>query len=140
MLGKAEVKYLGQAVNAHNVRLLEDKVEAIRRHPCPGTKKEVQRYIWALNFYHRLCPALTCHLSPLNAATVNAATEGRERNRKIEKTPEFVANFEATRDADMRPPTIGPEGYAREGEGKVDPVLRYLKLLCVGEGRWSHMK
>ena len=63
--GRTSVDFLGHQVSGSGIRPLADKVEALRRHPCPTTVKELQQFLGLLNFYRRFIPGAAKTLAPL---------------------------------------------------------------------------
>lgn len=57
--------FLGHVIDARGSRPNPDSVSAIRQWPQPNTKKELQRFLGALNFYHRFVPKAAKIQAPL---------------------------------------------------------------------------
>lgn len=66
--GVQEVTYLGHHVTASGVSPLQDRVEAIKKHPVPGTVKQLQTYLGMVNFYRRFIAGAAKILKPLTDA------------------------------------------------------------------------
>lgn len=45
--------FLGHVIDAHGARPNPESVNGIRKWPRPSTKKEIQRFLGSVNFYHR---------------------------------------------------------------------------------------
>jgi hypothetical protein len=56
VLGAAEIKYLGHLVSSRGVKLLPDRVEAIRRFPRPTNLRTLRRFLRMAGFYARFIP------------------------------------------------------------------------------------
>jgi len=57
--------FLGHVVDAQGLRPNPDSVDVIRRWPTPNTKKELQRFLGSLNFYHRFVQGAANVQAPL---------------------------------------------------------------------------
>lgn len=57
--------FVGHVVDAQGLRPNPDSVNAIRRRPQPSTKKELQRFLGSLNFYHRFVQGAANLQTPL---------------------------------------------------------------------------
>jgi hypothetical protein len=64
----SEVKFLGHRVTSSGVSPLPEKVEAVRRHPRPGTVRQLQGFLGMLNFYRRFVGGAARLLRPLTEA------------------------------------------------------------------------
>jgi hypothetical protein len=63
-----EMDFLGHRVSAAGISPLPHRVQALREHPQPGTVKELQGFLGAVNFYRRFVPAAAKILRPLTDA------------------------------------------------------------------------
>ncbi|CAM1324579.1 Uncharacterised protein r2_g3332 [Pycnogonum litorale] len=69
LLGVPELEFLGHHVNKHGIRPLHTKVEAILDFPIPASRRQLQRFLGLINFYHRFIPRCVMVLLPLCYAT-----------------------------------------------------------------------
>ena len=68
VFGVKEVTFLGHHVSASGIQPLQDSVTAVREFPTPNSKKDLQRFLGMVNFYHRFMPGLANKLNPLHEA------------------------------------------------------------------------
>ena len=66
--GVNEIDFLGHHVNQQGVFPLPEKVDAIRSFPRPTTVKQLQEYLFMVNFYHRFVPSAAALMQPLYKA------------------------------------------------------------------------
>ena len=66
ILGVAELDFLGHWVNAHRIRLLEEKVASIHDFSRPTTVRKLCEFLRLINFYYRFIPNCAAILVPLN--------------------------------------------------------------------------
>lgn len=65
----SSLTFLGHIVDSRGLRPNPDSVSAIRQWTRPDTKKELQRFLGSLNFYHRFIPGAASLQAPLYAIT-----------------------------------------------------------------------
>jgi len=87
--------FLGHVINAQGSFPNPDSVDAIRRWPLPNTKKELQRFLGSVNFYHRFIPNAASIQAPLYA-TVSKVTK---RDGPLTWTAESQKSFDICREA-----------------------------------------
>lgn len=87
--------FLGHVINARGSYPNPDSVDAIRRWPLPNTKKELQRFLGSLNFYHRFIPNAAKLQAPLYATTTAVTT----RDGPLTWTDESRKSFDTCREA-----------------------------------------
>lgn len=87
--------FLGHVINAKGSCPNPDSVDAIRKWPLPKTKKELQRFLGSLNFYHRFIPNAANMQIPLYAT----ATAVTKRDGPLTWTDESRKSFDACREA-----------------------------------------
>ena len=68
VFGVQSIEFLGHQVSAAGVQPLADKVSAISNMPAPVDKKDLQRFLGMVNFYHRFLPRIASRLVPLTDA------------------------------------------------------------------------
>jgi hypothetical protein len=91
----SEVKFLGHRVTSSGVSPLPEKVEAVRRHPRPGTVKQLQGFLGMLNFYRRFVGGAACLLRPLTEALRGSP----KPTEALDWSPAMEASFEAAKAA-----------------------------------------
>ena len=62
-----EVEFLGLKITDGGMAYLLDQLTAVKEFPQPGTVKELQGFLGAVNFYPRFIPAAAKILLPLNS-------------------------------------------------------------------------
>ena len=62
-----KVEFLGLKITAGGVAPLPDQLAAVKEFPQPGTVKELQGFLGAVNFYRRFIPAAAKILLPLTS-------------------------------------------------------------------------
>jgi len=72
VFGIAELDFLGHHLSAAGLAPLSHRVEALQRHPRPGTVKELQGFLGAVNFCRRFIPAAARILKLLTNAAVRS--------------------------------------------------------------------
>ena len=56
VFGQSNINFLGHVISSSGISPLPDKVSAVQDFPLPKEKKELQRFLGMLNFYHRFIP------------------------------------------------------------------------------------
>ena len=51
VLGASEIKYLGHCLSARGIRVIPDRVEAIKQCPRPRNLRSLRRFIGMVGFY-----------------------------------------------------------------------------------------
>merc|ERR1711911_282254 len=62
ILGEHSIEFLGHLCDAHGIRPLPCKVEAIKKVKPPTTIKELQRFLGMINYYRRFIKSAAYHL------------------------------------------------------------------------------
>jgi len=91
--GRSELSFLGHTVSAKGAKPLPARVKAISQYPRPRTVKELQRFLGALNFYHRFIPHAADILRPLYMTTAGKV----KPNDLVEWTDCKIEAFERAR-------------------------------------------
>jgi len=68
LFGVESLDFLGHKVTASGITPLPQRVAALRRHPRPGTVKELQGFLGTVNFYRRFVRGAAHLLRPLTDA------------------------------------------------------------------------
>ena len=85
----SEVEFLGLKVTAGGVAPIPEQLSAVKDFPSPGTVKELQAFLGAVNFYRPFIPAAAKILLPLTAVLKG----GKKGSEKLEWTPEMSGAF-----------------------------------------------
>ena len=56
VLGASEIKYLGHLLSSCGVKILLERVTAIKKYPCPTNLTSLRRFIGKVGFYARFIP------------------------------------------------------------------------------------
>ena len=72
VFGVRELEFLGHNVSARGIRLLPEKVEAVRKFERPRSIKSLQRFLSMINFYRRFLPNIPTTLWLLTDALAGA--------------------------------------------------------------------
>ena len=90
VFGVREIDFLGHHVSAQGIRLLPDKVEAVRCFERPRSVKALQRFLGLVNFYRRFLPNVAATMRPLTDALAGTP-------RQLPWTPQMESAFEQTK-------------------------------------------
>lgn len=82
VFGQKTVSFLGHNVSAEGIRPLPGKVQALQDFPRPGSVKQLQRFLGAVNFYHRFIPRAAHILRPLHQMCNLPATKDIQWDEK----------------------------------------------------------
>jgi len=66
VLGASEIKYLGHYLSARGIRVIPDRVEAIKQFPRPRNLRSLRRFIGMVGFYARFIPDFSSKAAPLH--------------------------------------------------------------------------
>ena len=66
VLGASEIKYLGHYLSARGIRVIPDRVEAIKQFPRPRNLRSLRRFIGMVGFYARFIPDFSMKAAPLH--------------------------------------------------------------------------
>lgn len=136
---KATVTYLGKQVGQGQVRLIEDKVKAIKDFPVPQSKRSLRRFLGMCGYYCGFChnfsevvAALSDLVSPLKSFVWNSACQAAFELAKallcrapVLAAPRFEQPFTLEVDASV----CGTGGVLiQEDEQSIDrPICYYSK-------------
>ncbi|BHF59029.1 hypothetical protein SprV_0100198400 [Sparganum proliferum] len=87
VFGVPPLEFLGHLVDSHGIRPLPSKVAAIRDFPPPTTKRQLQRFLGMVNFYHRFLPNCADTILPLTSLLSGS-------KRIFELPPAALTSFE----------------------------------------------
>ena len=92
ILGEKSIEFLGHLCDAHGIKPLPCKVEAIRKVKPPTTIKELQRFLGMINYYRRFIKAAAYHLFHLFEAL-------GAKPKRLDWTAEMQSSFDAIKEA-----------------------------------------
>ena len=92
ILGESSIEFLGHLCDAHGIKPLPCKVEAIRKVKPPTTIKELQRFLGMINYYRRFIKSAAHHLYHLFEAL-------GAKPKRLDWSPEMQSSFEAIKEA-----------------------------------------
>ena len=92
ILGEPSIEFLGHLCDAHGIKPLPCKVEAIRKVKPPTTIKELQRFLGMINYYRRFIKSAAHHLFHLFEALGS-------KPKRLLWSPEMQASFDAIKEA-----------------------------------------
>ena len=92
VLGEKSIEFLGHLCDAHGIKPLPCKVEAIRKVKPPTTIKELQRFLGMINYYRRFIKAAAFHLFHLFEAL-------GAKPKRLDWTTDMQSSFDAIKEA-----------------------------------------
>jgi hypothetical protein len=66
VLGASEIKYLGHYLLSRGIRVIPERVEAIKQYPCPRNLRSVRRFLEMVSFYAQFIPKFSVRAAPLH--------------------------------------------------------------------------
>ena len=92
ILGEQSIEFLGHLCDAHGIKPLPCKVEAIRKVKPPTTIKELQRFLGMINYYRRFIKSAAYHLYHLFEAL-------GAKPKRLDWTTDMQSSFDAIKEA-----------------------------------------
>ena len=92
VLGETSIEFLGHLCDAHGIKPLPCKVEAIRKVKPPTTIKELQRFLGMINYYRRFIKSAAHHLYHLFEALGS-------KPKRLLWSADMQASFDAIKEA-----------------------------------------
>merc|ERR1711911_31708 len=92
VLGEQSIEFLGHLCDAHGIKPLPCKVEAIRKVRPPTTIKELQRFLGMINYYRRFIKSAAYHLFHLFEAL-------GAKPKRLNWTAEMQLSFDSIKEA-----------------------------------------
>ena len=80
--GQTEIEYLGFSVTHNGIKLINRKIETITNMKIPTSRREVQQFIGAVNYYRNMWPRRPHTLAPL---TIIISNKRKSKWNKIEQ-------------------------------------------------------
>jgi len=87
--------FLGHVIDKDSCRPNAERITAIHEWPRPNTKKELQRFLGSLNFYHRFIP----NAAEMQAPLYDLAAEIKKRDGPLQWTDATRACYDTCRQA-----------------------------------------
>uniref|UniRef100_K7EYF0 ribonuclease H n=1 Tax=Pelodiscus sinensis TaxID=13735 RepID=K7EYF0_PELSI len=113
--GQNEVAYLGYVVGNGQLKPQMDKVEVVRDHPAPMTKRQVRQFLSLAGYYRRFIPRFTTIAVPLMDLTKGGPT------RKVHWTPQCEEVFRQLKKALTRAPVLAQPDFRKPFLVQTDP-------------------
>ena len=151
VFGASSLEFLGHRVSATGVEPLPDKVKAIANFPTPTDKKELQRFLGMVNFYHRFLPRVARRLAPLTNALRGKSKKKLEWSEACDAAftqaksalasavmlhhPQPAAETKLTLDASDI--AIGAELAQRDASGQWKPIAFFSRKLTDRQRKYS---
>nr|XP_025035341.1 uncharacterized protein LOC112544063 [Pelodiscus sinensis] len=103
--GRAEVSYLGYTVGRGKLKPLVDKVQAVRDHPVPTTKRKVRQFLGLAGYYRRFIPNFSSLAAPLTDLTRKGQPE------RVRWTPTCEGAFRELKDRLVSAPVLAQPDF-----------------------------
>jgi len=148
VLDASEIKYLGHYLSSRGIRVIPDRVEAIKQYPCPRNFRDVRRFLGMVSFYTRFIAEFSQQAAPLHRLKGKGIhfVWGEEQQASFEslktalceapvlQVPDFKKKFVLVTDAsDIAVSAV----LNQRVNGQLAPVAFYSKFLGVAERRYS---
>jgi hypothetical protein len=143
MFGVAEIKYLGHVLSSHGIKVLPDRVTAIKNYPRSSNLRTLRRFLGMVGFYARFIPEFSAKAAILHGLKKKGAcfVWGSEHNSAFEslktalceapilQIPDFEREFVLATDvSDIAVSAVLHQGVG----GELAPVSYYSRLLTGG--------
>jgi hypothetical protein len=147
-LAQQEISFLGHSVSAQGIKVLPERVEAIRNFPPPKNLKAVRRFLGMAGFYGRFIERFSQIVEPLHALkrknvwflwgdvqqTAFEQLKDALSTPPVMQIPDFSSKFTLVCDASDI--TISAVLHQKKGEDLV-PITYSSRLLSPTERRYS---
>ena len=149
--GMKRCSYLGHVVGGGEVRMEQDKIEAVKRMQPPETKKDVRTFLGLSGYYRRFIPNYASIAAPLTDLTrksqpnrVSWTPDAYAAFRQLKSslcaapvllTPDFSKRFIVQTDASDR--GVGAVLSQQSEEGGDKPVAYFSRKLLPREEKYS---
>ena len=150
-LCKREVEFLGHMVGEHGLRVMQDKIEAVRDWPVPTNLRELRAFLGLAGYYRRFVRNFSAMALPLTELTRNASRQKLdllwgikqqlafiELKRALQSTPVLVLpdlNKEFVVHCDASGYAVGAVLQQDHGKG-LQPVAFMSKKMVGAETRY----
>jgi hypothetical protein len=105
-LAQPEISFLGHSVSAEGVKVLPERVEAIKNFPPPNNLKAVRRFLGMAGFYARFIDRFSQLVEPLHAL--------KRKNAKFVWGDPQQASFLQLKEALATPPVLQILNFSQE--------------------------
>jgi hypothetical protein len=105
-LCKREVEFLGHMVGEHGLRVMQDKIEAVRDWPVPTNLRELRAFLGLAGYYRRFVRGFSALALPLTELTRNAT---RQKLDQLWGTKQQLAFVELKRALQSTPVLVLPD-------------------------------
>ena len=105
-IGASEIKYLGHSLSSRGIRVLPDRVAAIKEYPRPANLRALRRFIGMAGFYARFIPDFSKRAAVLHAL--------KKKGVKFEWTDEHQCAFDSLKQALSEAPVLQVPDFDKE--------------------------
>ena len=148
VLGASEIKYLGHLLSSCGVKILLERVTAIKKYPCPTNLTSLRRFIGKVGFYARFIPGYADTAAILHDLKKNeVAFVWREEHQvafdslkhalvevPVLQIPDYNRDFVLVTDAsDLAVLTV----LHQEANGALAPIAYYSRVLTAAECKYG---
>jgi hypothetical protein len=148
VLNTSEIQYLGHRISSRGVKVLPERVEAIKHYPRPTTLRSLRRFLGMVGFYARFIPSYSDHAEVLHALkrkgtrfvwieehqAAFVALKQALCEAHVLQIPDFDREFVLSTDASAH--TVSAVLQQRVGGG-LAPISYYSRLLTRAERHYS---
>ena len=145
------IEYLGHRIDAEGLHPTAEKVEAMKRSPCPRNVTELKSFLGIINYYGKFVPWLATTLAPLyellrKRATWIWADSQRRAFRKAKQalsSSSVLVHYDSQRPillhCDASPYGIGAVLTQVLEDGQERPVAFASRSLSTAEQNYAHI-
>ena len=145
------IEYLGHRIDAEGLHPTAEKVEAMKRAPCPRNVTELKSFLCIINYYGKFVPGLATTLAPLyellrKRATWIWADSQRRAFRKAKQalsSSSVLVHYDSQRPillhCDASPYGIGAVLTQVLEDGQERPVAFASRSLSTAEQNYAHI-
>ena len=103
---QTEVQFCGHIIGGGKVRVMEDKIQAIKRWPQPQTVHHVRQFLGLAGYYRRFIRRFSHIASPLSNLLKVGESAARNKNRLISWTTACQLSFDRLKEALTSAPVL----------------------------------
>jgi hypothetical protein len=148
VINAAEIKFLGHLISSRGVKVLPDRVEAVKGYPRLSNLRQLRRFLGMSGFYARFIPSYSEVAEPLHelkrkgmkykwGEAQQGAFEGIKKalcQAPVLQLPDFSKDFVLSTDAsDFAISAV----LQQRVQGDLAPIAYYSRLLTPAERRYS---